>query len=227
MSAPESVSHYSRDANLIEALSEPIIVSRLDGTILAWSLGAQKLYGWTRAQALGKKVHELLKTVSLASADEIHLGLLGPEALWAGELRKTCRDGSHITVRSQQQLVAERDGEPIVIARDRDIAARNRTADSVQRRLEEAHFLELRERFQFSTEAARIGYWFCDLPLDKLIWDARVKEHFWLPPDAEVDIALFYRRIHVCDEHVHIITCDNILVNYSCIIENDIIDVHF
>ena len=23
--------------------------------------------------------------------------------------------------------------------------------------------------------------WFCDLPFTELVWDARVKEHFWLP----------------------------------------------
>jgi signal transduction histidine kinase len=55
---------------------------------------------------------------------------------------------------------------------------------------------EQRERFEFAADAADIGYWFCDLPFDKLIWDDRVKEHFWLPPDADVDIELFYEMIH-------------------------------
>ena len=55
---------------------------------------------------------------------------------------------------------------------------------------------DLRERFEFATEAAQIGFWFCDLPFDKLHWDDRVKEHFWLPADADVDIHLFYRRLH-------------------------------
>ena len=53
-----------------------------------------------------------------------------------------------------------------------------------------------RERFAFATEAAQIGYWFCDLPFDRLMWDERVKEHFWLSPDADVDIDLFYARLH-------------------------------
>jgi PAS domain S-box-containing protein len=56
--------------------------------------------------------------------------------------------------------------------------------------------LEQQERFLFATDAAQIGYWFCDLPFDKLIWDPRVKEHFWLPPEADVDINLFYERLH-------------------------------
>ena len=55
------------------------------------------------------------------------------------------------------------------------------------------------ERFAFATDSAQIGYWFCDLPFDKLFWDRRVKEHFWLPPEAEVDIGLFYARLHPDD----------------------------
>ena len=31
-------------------------------------------------------------------------------------------------------------------------------------------------------------------PLRQADWDERVKEHFWLPPDTDVDIALFYQQ---------------------------------
>lgn len=58
---------------------------------------------------------------------------------------------------------------------------------------------EQRDRFEFATDAAQIGYWFCDLPFDQLNWDLRVKEHFWLPPDAKVDIRLFYDLLHPDD----------------------------
>jgi len=56
-----------------------------------------------------------------------------------------------------------------------------------------------RERFQLAVEAAQVGIWFCDLPFDVLVWDTRVKEHFWLPPDAVVTIDLFYSRLHPDD----------------------------
>ena len=56
-----------------------------------------------------------------------------------------------------------------------------------------------RERFIFATDAAGIGYFFCDLPFGKLNWDNRVKQHFWLDPNADVDIEMFYRRLHPDD----------------------------
>ncbi len=54
-------------------------------------------------------------------------------------------------------------------------------------------------RFDLVKDGAQVGFWFCDLPFDKLIWDNRVKEHFWMPPDAEVTIDTFYERLHPAD----------------------------
>jgi PAS domain S-box-containing protein len=56
-----------------------------------------------------------------------------------------------------------------------------------------------RERFDLVAEASQVGFWFCDLPFDKLIWDYKVKEHFWLASDADVTIGTFYERLHPDD----------------------------
>ena len=72
----------------------------------------------------------------------------------------------------------------------RDITAEKRS---------QALLADQRERFNFATEAAQIGYWFCDLPFDKMNWDARTKAHFFLPEDAEIDINGFYQRLHPDD----------------------------
>jgi len=56
-----------------------------------------------------------------------------------------------------------------------------------------------RERSELVADASDVGFWFCDLPFDKLIWDKRVKNHFWLPADAEVTIDTFYERLHPDD----------------------------
>ena len=56
-----------------------------------------------------------------------------------------------------------------------------------------------RDRFDIVKDAAQVGFWFCDLPFDVLVWDNRVKEHFWLPPGAPVTIDTFYEQIHPDD----------------------------
>ena len=58
---------------------------------------------------------------------------------------------------------------------------------------------KLQERFDLVVEATDLGVWYSDLPFDRLIWNAKVKEHFWLPADAEVTIDVFYQRLHPDD----------------------------
>jgi len=55
------------------------------------------------------------------------------------------------------------------------------------------------ERLDYAVQVSGIGFWYCDLPFDELTWDHRVKEHFWLPPDARVTLETFYDRIHPDD----------------------------
>jgi PAS domain S-box-containing protein len=55
------------------------------------------------------------------------------------------------------------------------------------------------ERLDMVVNSSEIGLWYCDLPFDELIWNAKVKEHFGLPPDATVTIDTFYDRIHPDD----------------------------
>jgi signal transduction histidine kinase len=53
-----------------------------------------------------------------------------------------------------------------------------------------------RARLDYATRLSGVGFWYCDLPFDELQWDARVKEHFFLGPDARVTIEDFFARIH-------------------------------
>ena len=73
------------------------------------------------------------------------------------------------------------------------------TRDVTERKQAEEMLRQHRKRFDMVAEATEVGFWFCDLPFDKLKWDRRVKEHFWLAPDAEVTIDTFYERLHPDD----------------------------
>ena len=69
-------------------------------------------------------------------------------------------------------------------------------SDVTQRKQTEEMLRQQQERAEFVANASDVGFWFCDLPFDKLSWDKRVKSHFWLPPDADVTIHTFYERLH-------------------------------
>ncbi|TCF96891.1 hypothetical protein BZM26_34975 [Paraburkholderia strydomiana] len=55
---------------------------------------------------------------------------------------------------------------------------------------------ESQRRLVLAIEAADIGTFYCPMPLSEIFWNAKCKEHFWLPPDAQVNFEVFYSRIH-------------------------------
>ena len=72
--------------------------------------------------------------------------------------------------------------------------------DITERKVAEESLRLQRERYEFVAEGSDVGFWFCDLPFDKLIWDRRVKKHFWLPPDdSPVTMETFFSLLHPDD----------------------------
>lgn len=73
------------------------------------------------------------------------------------------------------------------------------TRDVTQRVQVDRALADSRARLDYAVRLSGIGFWYCDLPFDELVWDARVKAHFFLPPDARVTIETFYEQIHPDD----------------------------
>jgi PAS domain S-box-containing protein len=59
-----------------------------------------------------------------------------------------------------------------------------------------------RARLDYATRLSGVGFWYCDLPFDELIWDEQVKDHFFVPPGARITIDDFYARIHDADRNL-------------------------
>ena len=51
----------TRQAELIDLSPDAIIVRKLNGTITFWSKGAEKLYGWTKDEAIGQDTQQAVK----------------------------------------------------------------------------------------------------------------------------------------------------------------------
>src|ERR1700759_2499431 len=58
---------------------------------------------------------------------------------------------------------------------------------------------QLQQQLELAIDASELGTFHCGMPLDKIVWNARCKAHFWLPPEAEIDFALFYSVLHPDD----------------------------
>src|SRR6201981_804928 len=114
--------------DLLALSYEPILTWRLDGGIESWNAGAERLYGFSPEEALGRVSHALLQTkFPIELADLISQLVNG--RYWSGELRHTCKDGREVVVDSRMQLLD--DGAVLEVNRDateiKALAARQAT----------------------------------------------------------------------------------------------------
>jgi PAS domain S-box-containing protein len=117
-------------ATLLDLANDAILVKSPDGTISYWNRGAERLYGWTRAEALGRSPHQLLSTEFPVPLSEIESG-----DGWEGELHHVKRDGSRIVVASRWTTMRDRHGDLIGwLEINTDITAR-KSAEAAARSL--------------------------------------------------------------------------------------------
>ncbi len=105
--AQEAAEGMREQAELLDMAHEAIFSLDWNDRIRFWNRGAEQIYGWTRAEALGQVVHDLLKTQFSEPIGELreHLKRTGR---WEGELTHTRKDGSQLRVLSRW---AAREGE--------------------------------------------------------------------------------------------------------------------
>ncbi|HET6142787.1 MAG TPA: response regulator [Candidatus Acidoferrales bacterium] len=113
----------------------------------------------------------------------------GARLFFQGRIHR--KDGSIAWIELSGQLEHSEDGTPWRVL--------GAVLDITQRKQSEVQLRQQRERMDLVAAAADVGFWFCDLPFDHLIWDNRVKEHFWLTPETDVTIDMFYDRLHPDD----------------------------
>jgi PAS domain S-box-containing protein len=76
-----------------------VIIHETDGAILHWTTGCERLYGWTKREAVGRLVHDLLAIKFPEPRDAI-LAALREKGSWQGELDHQRKDGSPISIAS-------------------------------------------------------------------------------------------------------------------------------
>ncbi|WP_105429763.1 sensor histidine kinase [Neorhizobium sp. T6_25] len=85
----------------------------LDGRIVSWGIGAERLYGYSEKEALGMDGVELLHTRCPTSLEEINSALVR-DGEWQGELTRRHKDGREIHIVSKWSLSRGEAGEPEV-----------------------------------------------------------------------------------------------------------------
>ncbi|WP_175108579.1 PAS domain S-box protein, partial [Pararobbsia alpina] len=130
--AQQTVSTLRNQASLLDLTHDPIFSRDMDGKILYWNRGAEELYGFKGAQALGAIAHTLLQTTFVTPVEQIMAKLLR-EGRWEGELVNRKVDGTPVVVTSRWSLQNDHAGQPaLILESNNDISERKRMEDALQ-----------------------------------------------------------------------------------------------
>lgn len=101
--------------DLIATLDLATVMARdVDGTILFWSRGCERLFGWSAGEACGRMARDLLRTVYPVPFADIETTLLR-EGEWTGDLVNHDRLGRAMVLATRKVLRRDRAGAPVAV----------------------------------------------------------------------------------------------------------------
>ena len=129
----ESDAQLRRFAAMLRDSADAIVVMDFGGRIVAWNRGAQRLYGYTQAEALKLNVRDLMTGDRLDSTLEVMRRVARGEAMPAFDTQRRTRDGRMVDVSATVALLFDAAGNPeSLAATERDITARRRAEDETR-----------------------------------------------------------------------------------------------
>ena len=140
-----------------------ILIMDMEFRIIFWGMADIQLYGFSREEAIGRAVYDLLKTEFPYPLEKIKTDLIS-EGKWHGDLVHTLKNGKRITVNSCWVLYTGLNGSPTAIVEvNNDITERKLAEERLGKNLRDTeylsatamHFLEPmshREFFRYTAE---------------------------------------------------------------------------
>ncbi|MDX2032759.1 MAG: PAS domain S-box protein [Blastocatellia bacterium] len=136
-------------AALLNQTMEAIISSDLDGRIIFWNRGAERVYGWTAEEVVGRNIKMEWYRGDSAKADAAWQELIA-QGQWTGELQQYAKDGRRITIDGHWTRVSDESGRP------KSILIVN--YDITEKKLLESQFLRAQRMESIGTLAGGIAH---------------------------------------------------------------------
>jgi len=138
-------------ARILELSHDTVIIRDKNNVILHWNAGAEKLYGWSRTEAVGRVCSELLEcSYPIPEVDSA----LKDAGEWAGEMVRTRRDGTRLVLASRWLLHFDADRKPVGVIES--------SADLTEQRRADAERMASEQKYRTFFETAGFAIWEAD-----------------------------------------------------------------
>lgn len=87
--------------NILQNLSDAVITIDLSLSITSWNRAAEKIYGWSREEAIGKKISFLIRSESPETSEQWTQKELSKADFFNDDLWLRCRNGGLLHIKSQ------------------------------------------------------------------------------------------------------------------------------
>ncbi len=101
-------------AALLDQAQDAILVRDLEHNILFWNKGAERIYGWSAAEVVGRNVAQFLFKGPSTQFEKARRAVI-ENGEWSGESHQIRRDGAEIVVESRWTLVRDEQRNPTSI----------------------------------------------------------------------------------------------------------------
>src|SRR5262245_52109864 len=126
-------------AAIVDSADDAIVSKNLEGVILSWNRGAERMFGWTATEAIGRHITLIIPEERRAEEDDILARIRRGESIDHLETIRVTKDGRRLDISVTVSPVKDRSGRIVGASKvARDVTEDRRLEDERNRLLVEA-----------------------------------------------------------------------------------------
>ncbi len=178
-------------AALIESADDAIVSKTLDGIITSWNKGAQRIFGYTADEVIGKPVTILIPEGHLNEEPAILARLRAGDRIEHYETVRVRKDGTLINISLTVSPIRGPNGKIIGASKiARDITEQRQARQALD---------EASERLRLALAASRLGDWSWDAKTDVVTMSEIAAEMFGISPGPNMTWTQLRELVHIED----------------------------
>ena len=186
-----SAERMREQAELLALTHDTVMVRNAADEITFWNKGAERLYGWTSEEALGRVAAQLLRTRFPVAPDDIKAAMLR-DGHWEGELVNTRKDGTQVTVASRWSAQLDPSGRRIGTLQTSNNITERRRAEEALRQSQAAYLAE-------AQKLSLTGSFGWDAATGQVSWSAQTFSILAYDDGVVPSLDLMLKRVHPDD----------------------------